>query len=434
MNRNVRSLLHAIVLLTGVALVLLNFGYFHYGYGTSKTSLIPHGLPSYFSPHNHTPSNPSPNFELTAGNPHFLAQTASYIRAISNSSDTTFPRLECPFSPTDRYTYMNKPSESAAPKPKYFFALDLHNCVKLLPRLIGSIVETIRFLGPRNCALSVVEGRSVDGTFEVLKELRNELEGLGIRYIFQSSDINPHAKGTDRIEALAELRNLAIKDILENSALYAQDTTIIFSNDIAVCMEDILELIHQRNAQSADMTCAMDWTYVGENPTFYDVWIARGMTGDSFFNIPPDGSWDYAWNLFWNDAKAQSHWQSFKPFQVFSCWNGITAFTAKPIMEGKIRFRKHLEKECYQGEPKLFAKDMWWNGYGKIAVVPSVNVEYSDEAAKKIKTLKGYTWSHVANEEDNMKIKWELDPPSRVKCIPGGYETQKWVAWNEGLP
>jgi alpha-1,3-mannosyltransferase len=42
----------------------------------------------------------------------------------------------------------------------------------------------------------------------------------------------------------------------------------------------------------------MDWTYVGENPAFYDVWIARSMKGDTFFIIPEDGSWDYAWNLF----------------------------------------------------------------------------------------------------------------------------------------
>ncbi|KAB2100106.1 hypothetical protein AG0111_0g11695 [Alternaria gaisen] len=66
----------------------------------------------------------------------------------------------------------------------------------------------------------------------------------------------------------------------------------MFSNDGALCMEDLLELIHQRTLQGADQTCAMDWTYVGDHPTFYDVWIARGMTGDSFLEIPASGSWD----------------------------------------------------------------------------------------------------------------------------------------------
>jgi alpha-1,3-mannosyltransferase len=36
-------------------------------------------------------------------------------------------------------------------------------------------------------------------------------------------------------------------------------------------MEDILEIIHQRKALGAYQTCAMDWTYVGEHPTFYEV-------------------------------------------------------------------------------------------------------------------------------------------------------------------
>lgn len=178
--------------------------------------------------------------------------------------------------------------------------------------------------------------------------------------------------------------------------------------------------------------CAMDWTYVGDNPTFYDVWIARGMTGDLFFNIPEDGSWNYAWNLFWNDRKAHERWSSYKPFQVFACWNSVTAFTAKPLMEGKIAFRAHREGECFQGEPKLFAKDLWFHGYGKIAVVPSVNVEYSDDAAKKIKALKGYVSKHVSNEGDDTKVDWDISPRETVKCMPD-YQHQSFVAWDEGL-
>ncbi|KAI0573477.1 Glycosyltransferase family 69 protein, partial [Pyrenophora tritici-repentis] len=98
-------------------------------------------------------------------------------------------------------------------------------------------------------------------------------------------------------------------------------------------MEDLLELIHQRTVQGVDQSCTMEWTYVGEDPTFYDVWIARGMTGDLFFDIPASGSWDRAWNLFWNDWKTKARWASWKPFQVFVCWKSVTAFTAKPLME-----------------------------------------------------------------------------------------------------
>ena len=65
------------------------------------------------------------------------------------------------------------------------------------------------------------------------------------------------------------------------------------------------------------MTCAMDWTYVRQDPTFYDVWIARDMKGESFFNIPPDGNWNSAWNLFWNNADTQQRYHAHLPFQVF---------------------------------------------------------------------------------------------------------------------
>ena len=75
---------------------------------------------------------------------------------------------------------------------------------------------------------------------------------------------------------------------------------------------------------------------------------------------------------------------------------------------------------------------MWYNGYGKIAVDPSVDVEYSDKAAKKIKALKGYTSKHVASEGDDVKIEWETQSPEKVKCMPG-FERQSWVAWDEGL-
>jgi alpha-1,3-mannosyltransferase len=350
-----------------------------------------------------------------------------------NPEDKSFPRLDCPAPTPDRYEYLRPTAQRAqsANKTKYFFALDLHQCVDLLPRLMCSIVETMRFLGPENCALSIVEGRSDDGTFEILKLLRSEIEGLGAKYFFTSSDLDPSSTTSDRIKALAELRNQALEPMFEHPEQYSREATIIFVNDVSICSQDILELIHQRVYQKADMTCAMDWTYVGVDPTFYDVWIARGMTGDSFFNIPEDGNWNSAWNLFWNDPKAKERLDAHKPFQVFSCWNGATAFTAMPILEQTIKFRASMENECYQGEPKLFAKDMWHQGHGKIAVVPSVNLAYSDDAAQRIKALKGYV-SDMANNDEDVHIEWEQNPPQNVKCMRS-YAEQIWPPWDEGL-
>ncbi|MCJ1390491.1 hypothetical protein MMC18_003351 [Xylographa bjoerkii] len=358
-----------------------------------------------------------------------------------NPEDDSFHRLSCPVPSGSRYEYL-RGNTTEAPESdiqvKYFFALDLYQCAYLLPRLVGSIVETMQYLGPKYCALSVVEGRSNDGTFEILKLLRTEIEGIGARYFFKTSDLDPTAQTgqrAHRIVALAELRNQALQPLVQHSDLYGSDTTILFINDVSICMEDILELVHQRVYQNADMTCAMDWTYLGSDPTFYDVWIARGMNGDSFFEIPDDGNWNSAWDLFWNNPKALANYMTHKPFQVFSCWNGATTFTAKPILEQTVKFRNSAEGECYQGEPELFCKDMWRQGYGKVAVIPAVNLEYTDAAAMKIKALKGYVSQHVNKDGDNnhqsMKIEWERDPPSLVKCIPQSYANQSWVPWNE---
>lgn len=349
--------------------------------------------------------------------------------------DDSFPRLACPMPEGDRYAYLRSNAAitlNSDVRIKYYFALDLCQCVGVLPRLLGSIVETMRFLGPKHCALSVVEGRSDDGTYEVLKQLREEIEAMGVQYFLTTNKVDPTADGVGRVKALAELRNQALRPLVDHPEEYSVNTTVIYMNDVALCIEDILELIHQRFYQNADMTCAMDWTYVGHDPTFYDVWIARGMNGDSFFNIPEDGNWNSAWNLFWNNPDAQQSLRAGRPFQVFSCWNGATSFTAKPLLEQKIKFRSAHKDECAQGEPKIFCKEMWNLGYGKIAVVPSINLEYSDEAAKKIKSAKGYVSERLNGEAGTAQIEWELSPPPLVKCIES-YANQSWLPWNESL-
>ena len=219
---------------------------------------------------------------------------------------------------------------------------------------------------------------------------------------------------------------------------------------MAACAEDILELVYQRVRLGADMTCGLDWVYVGRDPTFYDVWVARGMNGDSFFEIPADGNWNSAWNLFWNNDHARASLHAHRPFQVFSCWNGAAVFTAKPLLDDVddddddknnsntekkgVRFRGPRDGECKQGEPQLFCKDLWHRGYGKIAVVPSVNLEYSDERAQQIKDLKGYTsrWTAAAEAATDDQIDWQSEPPAMVKCIPS-YEDQSFRPWNETL-
>lgn len=150
-------------------------------------------------------------------------------------------------------------------------------------------MQVIEFLGPEQCALSIIEGPSKDGTGQVLGALRPALDALTTTYYLKTTDVSS-VQG-ERIEKLAKLRNMALQPMLEDTSKYTADTTVVFLNDVAICSEDILELVHQRKFLGADMVCATDWTYAGQDPTFYDVWVARDMNGDSFFEIGRDGNW-----------------------------------------------------------------------------------------------------------------------------------------------
>lgn len=394
-------------------------------------------------------TQPSVRGSPRTGGQHFLLTDAtdtgvlsaenltSYVSAILDPDSKALPRLECPkIAGSSRYAALQqrpktRTREATATKVDYFFAIDLRDVVGLLPRLLGSVVEVIRFLGPERCALSIIEGNSHDGTLDVLQALRPSLDALTTTYYLRSSDINPQQG--DRIAKLGELRDMALQPLREERGQrYSAKTTVVFLNDVAACPEDILELVYQRQALGADMVCGLDWVFVGRDPTFYDVWVARGMGGDSFFEIPPDGNWNSAWNLFWNDDDGRSGYFEHRPFQVFSCWNGAAVFTAAPIVDGTIRFRGPSEGECKQGEPQLFCKDMWFHGYGKIAVVPTVNFEYSDDKARQIKELKGYTSQFATADAPVDKIGWKADPPEKVRCIPS-YEEQSFRPWDEAL-
>ncbi|KAF4441646.1 alpha-13-mannosyltransferase [Fusarium acutatum] len=328
-----------------------------------------------------------------------------YIAAILDPLSTALPPLECPALNVNRYKILQESRHrDNVPDSQidYFFTLNLRNCLGILPRLLGSIVEAVRFLGPHRCALSIVEGNSPDSTSDVLSALRPFLEDLGLVYSYNSSSINP-AQGNARIRKLAQLRNLALTPLYKEQVKSTDETTVLFINDVSACTGDVLELALQRRSLKADMTCAMDWTYVGPDPTFYDIWIARTIAGDSFFEVGSDGNWNSALNLFWIAPGTRSRYDAQQPFQVFACWNGATAFTAVPLLHG-LRFRDTRKGECFQGEPQLFCKDMWSRGFRKIAVVLSVNLEYSDEKAADIKKLKGYVSDIVERQEEDGAI------------------------------
>ncbi|KAF5679407.1 alpha-1,3-mannosyltransferase CMT1 [Fusarium heterosporum] len=356
------------------------------------------------------------------------AAISAFLNAIFHHQSGELPSFQCPYINATRYDSLTKSPGPSNPRIRYYLALDLRQSLTLLPRLISSIVEVIQFLGPQYCILSIVEGNSPDGTGDVLSALRSDLEALGITYFLQSSSIDPTK--TDRIASLAALRNLALLPLHEHRHQFTKDTTVVFSNDVTACPDDLLELIYQRKSLEADMTCAMDWNL--EEPRFYDIWIARDINGDAFVDVP-NGNWGNTSTLFWNSPETRARYDAMRPFQVFSCWNGAAVFGAQPILDG-LRFRSPKTDECSQGEPQLFCKEMWYQGYGKIAVVPSVNLEYNLDMGRKIKERMGFTTDIVSTQDPTGDlIRWKLEPPAKVKCIKE-WDNQFWVPWNESLP
>lgn len=80
---------------------------------------------------------------------------------------------------------------------------------------------------------------------------------------------------------------------------------------------------------------------------------------------------------------------------------------------------------------------MWFHGYGRIAAVPSVNLEYTNERGQWVKEARGYVhqWATVEDQMEGAppkRIDWK-GPPELVKCAPT-WKAQSWKSWNESLP
>lgn len=375
---------------------------------------------------------------LSEGDPNKADDAGRYVKAIMDPKNGGYPIVACPAPNITRYGVL-KPVDNTS-KRHFFFALDLRQVVDLLPQLIGAVLEAVDIIGPENCAISIVEGISTDGTYETLYRLKAHLDKVGIAYYLQTSSIDSHSG--DRIGKLAKLRNLALEPMMAEADRYDSKATIVFLNDVAACTEDILELAYQKQTQGADMTCAMDYHFLrfaphnGE-PSFYDSWISRGINGDTFLPIPdrtPKGEqWSDVANMFWNEPYSQDRYLSRKPLQVFACWNGGVAMTGEPFLAKKLDFRRSYPGECHTGEPTLLCKDLWNLGHGKIAVVPSVSLAYNIQDGRLIKEERGFANSWVAIEHmgESVNIPWQDQPPEMVKCMPT-FRNQFWRPWNEG--
>lgn len=376
---------------------------------------------------------PIESFQVGIGDSHIYThqEVSSFVCSIMRHQMSLTAKLDCTATIDSRYKHL-RPLPSSNPRIHYFFALDLHQAVHVITPLMGSIVQAMRYLGPEHCALSIVEGRSTDGTYSILAGLRVELTAMGVPFFLSQSYLDPKASGENRITALALLRNKALRPLLEEGnhkhSRLASNPTIIFVNDVVLCPEDILELLHQRVSQSAAMTCAFDWN---ENDgAFYDSWVSRSMSGNLFFEVTHDGNHWLGNDMFFDHPDSADRWRRSLPIQVYSCWGGMVTLDATPFLQRKVTFRSADKDECAMGEPMTLARDLWKLGLGKILAIPTVNVAYEYVDTLKAKTRHGYVHKAVGNAQYNKDaemVEWQTSPPPMVKCMPV-FDRQSWMS------
>lgn len=145
---------------------------------------------------------------------------------------------------------------------KIYIAAAFYNNAAVLPYWSQSMLSVIRYLGPENVFVSVVESYSQDKTPDLLRQLDLSLAKLHVPHRILIQDIateKPEDLSFDnRIEFLAAVRNRAMEPLVERGGY----DKVLFSNDVFVEPESIIELIETADG-NYDFACAMDFNHFG---------------------------------------------------------------------------------------------------------------------------------------------------------------------------
>ncbi|OJT02924.1 hypothetical protein TRAPUB_6508 [Trametes pubescens] len=210
-----------------------------------------------------------------------------------------------------------------APRPeKIFIAAAFHQNQDVLPYWTRSMKQAITYLGTDNVFVSIVENYSTDRSPDLLREFARDLDRLGVRNRVLVSDETvkkpEHVEWNPRIEFLAAIRNQALEPLLAGGGY----DRVLFSNDIYIEPESVLELLATRDGDY-DFACGLDFGHFGA----YDMWVLRDRVGRLTAGI-----WPYFFDAASMDAVKRE-----EPVPVYTCWNGIVAFRADPVLPVALR-------------------------------------------------------------------------------------------------
>ena len=267
----------------------------------------------------------------------------------------------------------------------FYITATLVNMEKIIKDYIKEMIKLINYLGKENVIVSIVEnGDSVDNTTQYLEEFQNYLNEQKIinRFLFEHEIFDEREQdilflnrdeGYLRIKFYSQLRNKCLELLYDIQNLNFSNTKIIFFNDIIFEYENIINLLSTNN-EDYDAVCGLDFYDI-----FYDSWVSIDLSGSSLRHDFP----------YFVNKEGQDLVINHKPIRVFSCWNGVTAFTAEPLKDRKIQFRYELhedryvqhyldsdQKFFYESECTYFHIDLFSLGYTRTFVNPDVRVAY----------------------------------------------------------
>ncbi|KAF7327320.1 Glycosyltransferase family 69 protein [Mycena kentingensis (nom. inval.)] len=221
---------------------------------------------------------------------------------------------------------------------KIFIAAMFYDNEDVVPYWTRQITRLVNYLGPDNVFISIVESYSADATPALLLDFASYLSAQQVphRIIVQDTTIpRPSSMETapPRIDFLAATRNRAIEPLLQSAQPFDR---IIFSNDIFVEAESIVELLNTNNGQY-DMACGVDFQQWG----LYDLWVARDTKGGLVSGLYPYFLEENAFSAVVND----------EPVPVSACWNGIVSVSAEPFLRPAVRRPSRLSNHTLPALP-----------------------------------------------------------------------------------
>ncbi|KAJ7630355.1 cryptococcal mannosyltransferase 1-domain-containing protein [Roridomyces roridus] len=185
----------------------------------------------------------------------------------------------------------------------------------VLPHWTKQMARYINYAGVDNVFVSILESNSDDATGQILEQFDAQLADMGVARRIITHDATPH---DDRISFLSAVRNRVLEPLIEKGGY----DRVLFSNDVFIEAEAIVELIKTRDGDW-DFVCGLDFGPWG----LYDQWVIRDRLGRTLST-----NWPY----FFEDAGLHAILRE-EPVPVFTCWNGIVAFKADPLIPVSLR-------------------------------------------------------------------------------------------------